>query len=93
MEQARHKAEILKQREVLNMAHLSLQKTDTIPIVNYSWERSFAIVENNKKALLQRGWSPMNRALLVDPEIARTKDDQITTITPDWTKMVLVKCQ
>jgi hypothetical protein len=34
---------------------LTIKPTDIVPIVNYSWEQSFAVVKNNKKAILERG--------------------------------------
>ncbi len=43
--------------------------TDTIPFVNYSWDRSFAKVETNKKAIVIRGWGPLNYNLLTSSQI------------------------
>ena len=57
------------------MTHLSLQKTDVMPILNYSWERSFSIILDNKNVMLRRVCNPINRALLIDPEILKTKQD------------------
>jgi hypothetical protein len=49
-----------------------IEKTDIVPIVNYGWERSFARIRTNKKAVAVRGWNPLNRALLEHPEIVDT---------------------
>jgi hypothetical protein len=41
--------------------------------VNYAWQRSFAMVKSNAKAILEQGWYPANRALLTHPDVVRTK--------------------
>jgi hypothetical protein len=46
---------------------------DIVPIVNYTWDRSFLTVRNNKKAILEQGWFSDNRALLDHPDVLRTK--------------------
>jgi len=44
--------------------------------VNAAWEKSFARVQCNKKAIATRGWNPLTRNLLDHPEIAETKDQE-----------------
>lgn len=51
----------------------TIVKTDIIPLVNCAWERSFARRESNKKAISTRGWNPLNRGCLKDPEVMATK--------------------
>jgi hypothetical protein len=51
---------------------LEILPTDIIPIVNYAWNGSFDNVETNKKAILERGWFPLNRMLLLHSEIRKT---------------------
>lgn len=64
---------LLKEKLIWNMP-LTLKPTDVVPIVNYTWERSFAVKRNNQKAILDRGWCPANRALEVHPDVLlRTK--------------------
>ena len=46
--------------------------SDIIPIVKYAWDLSFARMESNKKAIRDRGWFPLNRNLLLHPEIRCT---------------------
>ena len=41
-------------------------------MVNYAWDRSFALTSNNKKAIAERGWNPLNRSLLLNSEIRCT---------------------
>jgi hypothetical protein len=50
---------------------LEILPTDIIPIVNYAWNGSFDNVETNKKAILERGWFPLNRMLLLHSDIGR----------------------
>ena len=40
---------------------------DIIPIVRKAWEKSFGVVESNKKSLAERGWNMLNYALLQHP--------------------------
>jgi hypothetical protein len=51
---------------------IELIPTDIIPIVNYAWSGSFDNVETNIKAILERGWFPLNRVLLLHPDIRKT---------------------
>jgi hypothetical protein len=62
---------LLREKKIRRMG-MVLKPTDIVPIVNYAWNRSFKIVRNNKKALKQRGWFPLNQALLVSPEVLQT---------------------
>ena len=50
----------------------SILPTDIIPIANYSWNKSFAKVESNKKAIAARGWCPLNYNLLTNSQIQPT---------------------
>jgi len=47
--------------------------TDRIPIVNKAWAKSFANVAFGRKALVERGWNPLNRALLKNKEVMDTR--------------------
>jgi hypothetical protein len=55
---------------------LELVPTDIIPSVNYGWSGSFANVTNNIKAICEQGWSPLNKMLLLHPEIRKTMTDK-----------------
>jgi hypothetical protein len=55
---------------------LELMPTDIIPLVNYGWSGSFANVPNNIKAISERGWSPLNKILLLHPEIRKTMTEK-----------------
>jgi hypothetical protein len=65
------KEQILEARSVRQMG-LELLPTDIIPIVNYAWCGSFDNVTNNIKAILERGWNPLNRMLLLHPELRKS---------------------
>ena len=46
-----------------------LEKTDIIPTVNHSWEASFGNVAQARKAILERGWNPLNYALMTNQKL------------------------
>jgi hypothetical protein len=72
------KGVVLEKRRILK-ARTSLgenQKIETyeiIPMVNASYPKSFGNVEGNKNAISERGWKPMNRNILLHPEILKTR--------------------
>jgi hypothetical protein len=39
----------------ISQLSLTMEPADIVLIVNYAWSLSFAIVQNNKKAILERG--------------------------------------
>jgi hypothetical protein len=45
--------------------------TDIIPLVNAAWERSFGRATEARRAVLQRGWSPLNYVLLDHPKLIK----------------------
>jgi hypothetical protein len=65
------KEQILETRSVRQMG-LEILPTDIIPMVNYAWAGSFDNTITNIKAILERGWYPLNRMLLLHPEIRKT---------------------
>ena len=48
---------------------LTIHSHNIIGIVNYAWERSFARVKSNKKAVAERRWFPYNHNLMTNPLI------------------------
>ena len=50
-----------------------LQKSDILPLYNRVWPKSFGQKKGNQKAIRDRGWCPLNRRLLTDPEVVKTK--------------------
>lgn len=57
----------------MNMKNINIKRNDIIPIINSAWSKSFACVENNLKAIRDRGWAPLSRKLLQHPEILSSK--------------------
>ena len=74
-----HKTEMYKAKEKLLTfkramgLSLDISRKDIIPLVNRAWKDSFAIVKTNQNAIEERGWNPMNAALLNHPAIVSTK--------------------
>ena len=54
----------LREKQKLGFNGLSVY--DVVFIVKEAWNDSFARVDSNKKALCERGWNPLNYALLTD---------------------------
>ena len=50
--------------------------TDIIPLINRSWNSSFARFRTNQNAICERGWFPLNRNLLMMPEVRSTMTDK-----------------
>ncbi len=59
-------------RHHLKEVVLAAKNEIVIPIVNYAWDRSFACVKSNLKAIKSRGWNPMNYNLLTSAQIQPT---------------------
>jgi hypothetical protein len=69
---SKKKEEILNKRTASIVTGDDLVPTDIIPLVVYSWQKSFAVVDTNKKAICDRGWYPLNRILLLEPVLRET---------------------
>jgi len=52
---ARAKQDLLQFKIKKMTQDLSLRPTDLMPLINFAWEKSFARVEQNKKAIVERG--------------------------------------
>lgn len=76
MAQNTGKMELVSLKVTMQMP-IKIEKTDIIPLCNSAWEKSFARVNLNRKALSERGWFPMNYALLLNEEILLTKLETI----------------
>jgi hypothetical protein len=69
------KEQILETRSTKQMG-VEVIPTGIIPIVNYAWCGSFDNTETNNKAILERGWFPLNRMLLLHPDLRKTMTEQ-----------------
>jgi len=52
---------------------LTLTMDDIMPLVNKAWNASFAHKELAKQAVAMQGWNPLNRSILMHPEVVKTK--------------------
>ena len=66
------KEELLQIKEQLQWDNIAFAMTDVIPIVNRGFSLSFARVETNQHAILNRGWNPLTWILLDHPEVKAT---------------------
>jgi hypothetical protein len=55
-------------------------KQDTMWIVHYAWEKSFARIETNMHVIAERGWGPLNYVLLDHPEL-KAIEDRVSLVT------------
>jgi hypothetical protein len=65
----------------------TLEKSDIVRIVNVAWQKSFARVDTNKRAIAARGWGPLNYILINHPELQETKD-RVQSINDIYAKQV-----
>jgi hypothetical protein len=75
-------------KEYLTYRDIDDQKfvvTDIIPLINTAWAKSFAKVDSSRKAILRRGWNPLNYVLLDHPELNKPNQTDSTTTGTDST--------
>jgi hypothetical protein len=59
-------------------AEFAIDKKDIVDLVARAWDDSFARILTNKKAVADRGWSPLNyNCLLLHPEICGTRKEAL----------------
>jgi len=68
----RSKQELLEKKDELGLYDDGLVDTDLMPLINKSWSQSFARVDKNRNALADRGWNPLNQALLLNDDLRAT---------------------
>jgi hypothetical protein len=56
--------------------HKGWAMTDIIPLLNYAYPFSFGNIARGRKAILNRGWGPLNYCLLLNPDILKTKGSE-----------------
>ena len=57
----------------------TINATDIIPLLNIIFHKSYGNIEANKKAVAERGWSPLNRKLLEHPSLDDDVGEVATT--------------
>ena len=70
------KQDLLEKKDALGLYDEGIVDTDLMPIVNSAWKRSFRRVEKNRNAISDRGWCPLNKALLLDPDILASRSSK-----------------
>ena len=73
------KQDLLETKDTLGLYDEGIVDTDLMPIINSAWKRSFGRVDKNRNAICDRGWYPLNKALLLDPDIIATRSDKEKT--------------
>ena len=78
-----YKQKLTRKKIEMGLFKLNLTRTNIIPIVNYAWDCSFAIICTNLKAIRDRGWGPLNQVLLSHQDIIRngSKNDISALVT------------
>lgn len=72
----RKKAEIVAYKCIHQSGRPDVITEDILSIVSEGFDESFANVEGNMKAIRKRGWNPLNRNLLLHPEILSTMNEE-----------------
>ena len=54
----------------------TIEPYKNIDLINLAWQQSFGRPVSNKKAIVERGWGPLNRYLLLDKAIRGTMTDE-----------------
>jgi hypothetical protein len=65
----------------------TLDTSEIVQIVNVAWQKSFARVDTNKRAIAARGLGPQNLILLDHPELQETKE-RVKSINEIYAKQV-----
>ena len=83
------KDELLSFKESIGLSN-GITPTDMMPIINDAWKKSFARVNMNKNAISDRGWNPLNRALLLNDELRATMTAKESTQQYSSTHNILI---
>ena len=67
----------LQKLQVQNCEPVRIKDHDIVPMVMLAYPDSFGNVTTNKRAISSRGWNPLNRNCLLNPEIVRTRGTQV----------------
>ena len=69
----REAKEVIRVDQRINCERIKISRHHVLLIMSKVFNRSFGNVEGNKKAILQRGWNPLNRGCLSHPEVLKSK--------------------
>ena len=65
--------EMMRDEQRRNFEPIKIGLTDIVPILAKAWPDCYGDIHGNVKAILERGWGPLNRGVLHHPDILRTK--------------------
>ena len=51
---------------------ITIEPTNTFPILNFKFQRSFVKMKNKSKAILKQGWGPVNWEILLSSDVQQT---------------------
>ena len=69
MAMTREKQNLLEFKDTIGSQNDGIKDTDFMPLVNRAWAKSFARIDKNRNAISDRGWNPLNKALLLEPSL------------------------
>jgi hypothetical protein len=72
--------EYLRAEQRKYYASISIKRHHAVIILSFAWDKSYGDLVGNKKAILERGWNPLNRGVLHHDDI-RKKDSSIASVT------------
>jgi hypothetical protein len=70
------KQQIINEKSKLHLP-CKLERHDVVGLVHRAWNKSFARVDSNKKAIANRGWGPLTYNLLDHPELKQQNKKDI----------------
>jgi hypothetical protein len=69
----RKQKESLREDQIAHGESIEIKRYNVVPMIRNCFSSSFGDLKGNKKAIIERGWNPLNRACLVMPDIEKTK--------------------
>ena len=87
MTDAKRKLLDLKRKSCMNE---TIDKNDLMLLINIAWNKSFARVDKNRRAIADRGWGPYNRNILTFSHIRATMTE--TDRIYDLNYQVVISC-
>jgi hypothetical protein len=69
------KAQLLERKQEMRLP-FRIERHDAVRLTHRAWNHSFARVDSNKKAVVERGWGPLTYNLLDNEELTRKKDNK-----------------
>ena len=67
----------LQKLQVQNCETVRIWDHDIVPMVMSAYPNSFGNITTNKRAIVCRGWNPLNQNCLLNPKIMKTRGSQL----------------